>query len=282
MSAPYPLVRNSYAFATRFGVSRRPSRPGSSPSSASNCLISSCICLFYISTFCLTVFSTVFAEAQNADALYADRENIASARQAVEIWAADLQREPQGPATFEAAWKLARATYWLGGHAPENERRTFLENGIKASQKAIALQPDRPEGHFWMAANMGELAESFGMRQGLKYRKPIKDALETTLRLDPAFLQGSADRALGRWYFRVPGLFGGSNKDAEAHLRKSLRYNPNSCASLFFLAEVLLDEGRKNEGRMELQKAIDAPFDPDWTPEDKDFKEKARALLSKR
>ena len=59
---------------------------------------------------------------------------------------------------------------------------------------------------------MGALAESFGMRQGIKYRGQIKDALLTTLKLDPAFLQGSADRALGRWYFKVPGLFGGSNK----------------------------------------------------------------------
>jgi tetratricopeptide (TPR) repeat protein len=220
--------------------------------------------------------------AQSADALYADRANVASARRAAELWAADVARETDPAAVFDAACKLARADYWLGDHAPQNERRKYLEDGIEAGKRAAALQPNRPDGHFWMAANMGALAESFGMRQGLKYRKPIKEALETTLRLDPAFLQGSADRALGRWYFKVPSLFGGSNKEAEAHLRKSLTYNPNSCASLFFLAEVLLDEGRKEEGRAELQKVIDAPFDPEWTPEDREFKEKARVLLAKR
>ena len=62
----------------------------------------------------------------------------------------------------------------------------------------------------------------------MKYRGDIKNELETVLRLDPAFQQGSADRALGRWYFKVPGLFGGSNKKSEEHLRKSLTYNPNS------------------------------------------------------
>ena len=126
---------------------------------------------------------------------------------------------------------------------------------------------------------MGALAESFGLRQGIKYRKPIKEALETVLRIDPAFMQGSADRALGRWYFKVPGLFGGSNKLAEQHLRKSLTYNPNSTASHFFLAELLLDDGRKSEGRAELQNVLDAPLDPEWTPEDQEFKEKARRLL---
>ena len=74
------------------------------------------------------------------------------------------------------------------------------------------------------------------------------------LKLDPAFQQGSADRALGRWYFKVPGLFGGSNKKSEEHLRKSLDYNPNSIASRFFLAETLLDMDRKAEARAELQR----------------------------
>ena len=97
---------------------------------------------------------------------------------------------------------------------------------------------------------MGALAESFGVRQGIKYRRPIKDALLMALKLDPAFLDGSADRALGRWYYKVPGLFGGSNKQSEAHLRKSLTYNPNSVISHFFLAETLDDRAaRRRRGR---------------------------------
>ena len=193
------------------------------------------------------------------------------------MWAAMVAADPRN---FDAAWKLARADYWLGGHAPEAERRRFFEQGIDAGRKAVALQANRPEGHFWIAANMGALAESFGLRQGLKYRKPIKEELETVLRLDPRFQQGSADRALGRWYFKVPSLFGGSHKDAEAHLRASLTYNPNSTASHFFLAELLLDDGRRDEARAELQRVLDAPIDPDWAPEDQDFKEKARSTLA--
>src|SRR5882762_327891 len=229
MSASYPLVRNRYAFSTRFGVSRRPSRSGSSPRSASSFLIRSCIVLFYIPLL----------TAQSADALYADRANLASARRAAEIWAAALSADPQN---FGAAWKLARADYWLGGHVPERERRAALEQGIDAGRKAVAIAPNRPEGHFWLAANMGALAESFGLRAGLKYRKAIKDELETVLRLDPAFQQGSPDRALGRWYAKVPGLFGGSKRLAEEHLRASLKYNENNTASHYFLAEMLLDE----------------------------------------
>lgn len=210
--------------------------------------------------------------------MYADRSNLASARRAAEIWRSNLAGA--GPGVFADAWKLARADYWLGGHAPESEHRKWFEEGIDGGRKAIALQPNRPEGHFWMAANMGALAESFGVRQGIKYRKPIKEALLTVLRLDPTFQQGSADRALGRWYFKVPGVFGGDHKLAEQHLRESLKYNGSSTASHFFLAELFVDDGRKADARLELQKVLDAPLDPQWTPEDREFKDKARTLLA--
>src|SRR5436190_2357718 len=272
MFAEYPLVRNASAFSTRFGVLSRPSRSGSSPSSASSCLMRSCILLFYIS------ISGPVLLAQSADDLYADRANIASARRAAEIWTADLK---SNPSAFDTAWKLARIAYWLGGHAPEPERRAFLESGIEAARKAAALQPGRPEGHFWIAANMGALAESFGLRAGLKYRKPIKDELETVLNIDPMFMTGSPDRALGRWYFKVPGMFGGSNKKAEDHLRASLKYDEQSTVTHFFLAEVLLDVGRKSEARAELQKVLDAPLSAQWAPEDRDYKERATSLLPK-
>jgi tetratricopeptide (TPR) repeat protein len=218
------------------------------------------------------------ATTADADALYARRDQGDSARQAADLWSARLRSDPRA---FDAAWKLARACYWLGTHGDEAARRAALERGMEAARTASALEPKRPEGPFWLAATMGALAESFGMRQGIKYRKPIRESLELVLKLDPAFQQGSADRALGRWYFKVPGLFGGSNQQSEAHLRKSLTYNPNSAASWFFLAETLLDMGRRADAKQALQKVIDAPFDPEWTPEDREWKAKAQATIAK-
>jgi hypothetical protein len=152
---------------------------------------------------------------------------------------------------------------------------------MQASRAAITLEPQRPEGHFWLAATMGTLAESFGLRNGLRYRGAVKQELEAVLKLDPAFMKGSADRVLGRWYFRVPRLFGGSNKRAEEHLRASLTYDGQSTISRFFLAEVLIDEERRDEARAELYKVIDAPLSAEWAPEDQEYKAKAAALLAR-
>src|SRR6185503_12431797 len=98
MSASYPLVRNLYAFSTRLGVSRSPSRAGSSPRSASSFLIASCILLFYI--------PAPAAQSAEADRLYAERANLASARRAADLWSAALAADPRD---FDAAWKLAKA-----------------------------------------------------------------------------------------------------------------------------------------------------------------------------
>jgi TRAP transporter T-component len=215
-------------------------------------------------------------QTDNPDALYAQREQLANAKAAESIWAARLARDPKD---FESAWKLARARYWIGGHLPEKDGKAVFEAGIAAARTAAVLAPTKPEGHFWVAANMGGLAELGGMSQGLKYKGEIKSELETVLQLDSGFQEGSADRALGRWYYKVPGLFGGSKKKSEQHLRQSLTYNPNSTASLYFLAETLIDENRKPEAKTLLAKVIGVPVDPQWAPEDREFKEKAQKLL---
>jgi uncharacterized protein HemY len=101
------------------------------------------------------------------------------------------------------------------------------------------------------------------------------------LALDPGYLQGSADRALGRWYFKVPGMFGGDDRKSEAHLRKALSYNQNSVITRLFLAETLDELGHKDEAREQLRAALAAPIDPEWAPEDKRFKQQAEALLNK-
>lgn len=217
-------------------------------------------------------------QSADPDPLYADREHLPSALAAAAAWESRLANNPLD---FEAAWKLARACYWLGSHVPAKNRRQQYERGIAAGRRAIAIEVGRPEGHFWLAADMGALAETSGWRTGLKYRKAVKQELEIVLAIDPVYQEGSADRALGRWYARVPGLFGGSRTRAVDHLRRSLTYDPGNAASHYFLAETYLAMDRREDARREFLQVLDAPLRPEWIPEVKEFKEKARAQLAK-
>jgi len=216
--------------------------------------------------------------ARDPDRLYADREHLQSAMDAAAVWESRFKTNPKD---FESAWKLARACYWLGGHVAEDARRAQYERGIEAGRQASVLQTARPEGYFWMAANMGAMAESFGLRAGIKYRTPVRKALETVLMLDPGFQQGSADRALGRWYLKVPRLFGGSKDQSVEHLKRSLTFDQASTASHYFLAETYLEMDRKDDARREAQKVLELPINPTWAPEDREFKQKAKTLIDR-
>lgn len=211
------------------------------------------------------------------DLLYAERARLDRAIEAAAIWEGRLAG---GTSDFESSWKLARACYWLGGHVASAERRKQYERGIVAGKRAVDINAARPEGHFWLAANMGTLAESFGPRAGLRYRGAVKRELEMVLSIDPSYGEGLADRALGRWYLRVPALFGGSKKKSLEHLQRALTYDPTAAASHLFLAETYLAMDRREEARQELQRVLDAPVHPDWVPEVGEFKGRAGALLA--
>lgn len=289
MSVSYPLVKNLSVFSTRRGVSRKPSRLGSSPSSASRFLMLSCMAAFYpgLSPSALAAPpgpATPLAQASTAwatadpDALYSGRADIVKAKQAAEIWS---RRSADGK-DYDAAWKLARAAYYLGTQGPKNEQDYQLDRGVAAGRQAATLDPKQPEGHFWYAANMGERAQRGSLFTGLKYKSTIKTELESVIAIQAGWLDGSAESALGEWYLKVPGFAGGDRDKGVALLRKALTYNPESSHVRFSLAEALGDDSKtRPEAKALLQQLIDAPVDPDWAAEDLSFKEKARTLLDK-
>jgi tetratricopeptide (TPR) repeat protein len=230
-------------------------------------------------TLAFAVWSPSAALAQDPDALYANRATLGNAEKAAALWQAALDRNPSD---FAVAWKRARAGYWLGGHRTDQSARdAAYQAGMEAARKAIAAQIGKPEGHFWLAANMGGYAQDHGIRGGLRYRGTIREELERARAIDPAFLQGSPDRALGRWYFKVPGLFGGSKSQSESHLRRALAYNPRSIVTRLYLAETLEALDRTGEAIAELRQVQALPVDPDWVPEDTEFKAQAREMLAR-
>jgi TRAP transporter TatT component family protein len=222
---------------------------------------------------CAIAFAIQTPSADDPDELYRHRDDLARAARAADLWA------QRGTDDYEAVWKLARVCYWLGTHAPERARRGALERGVAAGETAIRLGPTRPEGHFWLAANMGTLAETLGIVQGLRYRGRIKEELLRVLAIDAAWQGGSAEAALGRWYYEVPRLLGGSASKAEDHLRRALAYDAQNLVALSCLADVLASSGRRREALLLLQQILDAPLSTEWAEEDREFKQQAAERL---
>ena len=287
MSVSYPLVRNRRDFSTRLGVSRRPSRVGSSPSSASSLRIVSCILAFYLAPAAAlggtpqVVSQTPVKITANPDELYAARVDVGKAKAAADIW---QQRAADGK-DYESLWKLSRASYFLGTLGPKADQSAALERGISAGKQAAALQPDKPEGHFWYAANMGEKAQRSSKFTALGMKGDIKSELERVVAIQPGWQGGSAESALGEWYLKVPDTFmccGGDHKKGIELLRKALTYDTDSKQVKYSLAEALADDDKtRPEAKGLLQQVISTPVDPEWAAEDQNFQAKARVLLDR-
>src|SRR2546421_12296871 len=109
----------------------------------------SCIILFYLAHCRVQEARAGFVsdsrgfrlEPAHPDQLYARREHLANARAAERIWADRLARDPKD---FASAWKLARARYWLGGHATDQDRKALYQAGIAPGRAAGGVPPHKP------------------------------------------------------------------------------------------------------------------------------------------
>ncbi len=212
---------------------------------------------------------------EDPDALYARREDLTSATRAADLW------EQSAPTSYDAAWKLARACYWLGSRGPADLRRRQFERGVAAGENAVRLGSDRPEGHFWLAVDMGRLAQAAGLRAGLKYRGRIKSELERVLTIDPRFQNGSAYAVLGEWYRSVPRLLGGSRREAEVQFRRALEIDPHNPPGLQYLAQLLETDGRTSEARELWERLRDEEMDPQFVPESREYRRIAADHLAR-
>jgi len=211
-----------------------------------------------------------------ADKLYARREDLGQARQAVALL---RQAQIEDYGSFDAAWKLARADYYLGDHTgDERERESSFREGVEAGKAAVRIQEGKPEGHFWLGANYGGSAEHSTLA-GLSNIDDIHTEMETVLKLNEGFQAGSAYMVLGQLYLETPRVLGGDHQKAIAYLEKGLRFGDNNALLRLHLAEAYHAANRDGDARKQIDHIMSMKLDPEYQAEYKDAVEQARKLL---
>jgi tetratricopeptide (TPR) repeat protein len=174
-------------------------------------------------------------------------------------------REPKLPQAGEARpaalLELARFGFIGGLDGSKPERQKFRKKGRYYAEILIKEQPRRVEGYYWLALNLGGLAEIAGVREGLRLVPPMMENLQTALKLNETYDAAGPHRVLGRIYFEAPGWplsVGNINKSLD-HLRAAVRLAPENCTNHLYLAETLLRLGKREEGRQELERVLTAP-----------------------
>ena len=211
-----------------------------------------------------------------ADQLYAKRDDLLQLRRGIVSLRQALTKDP---GNFEAAWKLSKFNYYLATRTDDTkERNDAFRAGIDAGKTAVQLQNDKPDGQFWLRANYGGAAEHSTI-QGLATVNDIRNEMETVLRLDQGYQNGSAYMVLGLVYLNAPGIVGGDPKKAVEEMEKGLPFGEPNAFLHLHLAEAYTKVGREEDARREIKKILVMDPDPGYLPEYKEASTDAQKLL---
>ena len=212
-----------------------------------------------------------------ADRLYAQREELARVREGLALLRRARTREANN---YDVAWRIAQYDYHLGAHTKDrNERDKAFEEGIEAGKAAVALQDNKPEGHFWLGANHGGVAQT-SLLGGLAEIDDIREQMNAVLRTDEGYQSGSAYMVLGQVELEAGRMMGDPEKAVE-YLEKGLKFGPNNALLRLRLAQAYIRVGKKEDARKQLDAINSLTPDPNYLPEHKEAVAEARKILDR-
>lgn len=214
-----------------------------------------------------------------ADALFKQRANISNLREALKLLAAARTSDQR---TFEVEWKFAKYSYFLGKQSTdEKECNAAFEKGKEAGLIASRVEPGKPDGYFWYAANMGELARRSPVTVGLRSIKDIQMAMNKVIELQPGYQKGAAYDALAQIELET-SLTGGKAEKAVELLEKALEIEQDNTNLRLHLAEAYLALKRKDDARKQLDLLLQMKANPDYLPEYNEDVAAAKKMLETR
>jgi tetratricopeptide (TPR) repeat protein len=218
----------------------------------------------------------LLAVVGRADELYQHRSQAESVRESIMV----LSGARGGSDRYEVQWRLARALFFLGQQASSRDSAQQLHAaGIGAGERAVALNSERVEGHFWVGVNLALFAES---RRGLRALRALQWArteLKRAVSISEKYHGAGPLRVLGRLEHKSPKLLGGSLKRSRELFDRALEIAPSNSVTLVYAAELALDTGDRDRATSLLRQLLESPIDREWEFENKRDCELARSML---
>ena len=213
-----------------------------------------------------------------ADRLFAGRNDLVKVREGI---VALRQAQAEDQANYDLAWRLTKFNYYLGAHSPNaDERDKSFHDGIEAGKLAVKLQDAKPEGHFWLGANYGGSAKT-SVLSGLSEFDDVKHEMETVLKLDEGYQNGSAYLGLGQLYLEAPGLLGGDTQKSIQYLEKGLKLGPDNALLRAQLVAAYVAAHRNDDARKQIDALLAMKPAPGYEPEYNEAVDQVRKLEEK-
>ena len=212
-----------------------------------------------------------------ADQLYARRDDLKQLQQGIVLL---RQAAAINPNNYDAQWRLSKFDYYLATHTDGEYSDRALREGATAGQSAVQLQPGKPDGHFWLGANYGASLQSDSI-SGLASLGDVRKEMQTVLKLDEGYQDGSAYMVLGLLDLEAPRIVGGDPQQAVVEMEKGLRFGGANAFLRLHLAEAYQAAQRPADARQQLNAILTMAPDPNYLPELKEAQTKANQMLEK-
>lgn len=218
----------------------------------------------------------LLAVVGRSDELYKQRAEPGAVREAVMI----LSGARGGSDRYEVQWRLSRALFFLGQEAGSRDSsRQLFAAGIGAGERAVALNADRVEGHFWVGVNLSLFAQVNRGIRGIRALRWARSELIRAAAISEGYHDAGPLRVLGRLEHKAPMLLGGNQKRSRELYDRALAIAPLNSVTLIYAAELAIDRREGDRARSLLNRLIDLPLDAEWEFETRRDRELARSLL---
>jgi tetratricopeptide (TPR) repeat protein len=140
--------------------------------------------------------------------------------------------------------------------------RELAEAGMRAAEKAVALNGNSSEYNRILGTLCGQMVSSQGL-SGLKYGKCALNSVNKAIELDPKSWEAYVSHGVGNYY--LPQAFGGGTELAVKDFNKAIELNPKAAEAYLWLGIALRKENKLAEARKALQKSLELNPNRVWT-----------------
>jgi tetratricopeptide (TPR) repeat protein len=158
---------------------------------------------------------------------------------------------------YELLWEISKRYQIFGqtlGKAQKKRKLEAWSRGLEHGQRAVEVNPDGKEGHFYYMANLGAMAQCKGTLTSLWKLRKIKREMERTLELDPDWPPILLARA--QYLMEMPGIFGGDKEEAMRLCQRVIELDPDHLPTYVTMARLLAEDRRYKEALAELNKVL--------------------------
>lgn len=181
---------------------------------------------------------------------------------------------------FEANWRLSALLNWDANNYPDGDLKAGLgKRAWTVGDKAIQGRPDDVRGQYNAAIGIGLYSEGVGiltaLSQGLEGK--FKSRAQAALRIDKDYLEGAPQVLWGRFFMKLPW----PKKDLDQSIKvltSVVKDHPENLRAKYFLADSLLDDGKKAEAKKLGAEVMAAPHGKDLAEDKKVRSETERWL----